>query len=102
VLSGRCENTRQTSPEQEPLKLTQTYDLPAGVKGNFDHFEVDLRRHRLFATPEDYKAVLIFDTDTDTDTGKLIHEIHGIFVPMRFCIERMSIGFMSPMEAMDQ
>jgi hypothetical protein len=74
VFSGRCENTSQTSSEQGSLKLTQTYDLPAGIKGNFEHFEVDLKRHRLFATPEDYKAVLIFDTDP----GKLIHEIHGI------------------------
>jgi len=73
VFSGRCENTSQTSP----LKLTQTYDLPAEIKGNLDHFEVDLKRHRLFATPEDYKAVVIFDTDT----GKLIHEIHGILRP---------------------
>ena len=55
----------------------QTYELPVVVKGSFDHFEVDLKRHRLFATPEDYKAVLVFDTDT----GKLIHEIQGVLRP---------------------
>jgi len=26
-----------------PLKLVQTFKLPADVKGNFDHFEIDLK-----------------------------------------------------------
>jgi hypothetical protein len=39
----------------EPLELVQTYRLPPDVKGSFDHFEVDLKRNRLFATPEDFK-----------------------------------------------
>src|SRR5216684_558542 len=57
-----------------PLKLVQTITLPAAVKGHFDHFEVDLKGGRLFATPEGYKSVLVFDLKT----GKLIHTISGI------------------------
>src|SRR5229473_1055357 len=60
-----------------PLKLAQTLTLPADVKGNFDHFGVDLKGNRLFATPEDYKAVLVFDLKT----GKPIHTIGGIGRP---------------------
>jgi DNA-binding beta-propeller fold protein YncE len=55
----------------------QTYQLPADVKGNFDHFEVDLKRNRLSATPEDFKAVLVFDIGS----GKLIHSIDGVLRP---------------------
>ena len=57
-----------------PLKLVQTITLPPAVKGHFDHFEVDLKGNRLFATPEGYKSVLVFDLNT----GKLIHTIGGI------------------------
>jgi hypothetical protein len=42
--------------------------LPPDVKGNFDHFAIDLSGNRLFATPEEYKAVLVFDLKS----GKLI------------------------------
>ena len=63
--------------ESAPLKLVQTYTLPADVKGNFDHFAIDLAGNRLFATPEAYQAVLVFDTKT----GKLLHKITGIEKP---------------------
>jgi DNA-binding beta-propeller fold protein YncE len=59
------------------LKLTQTLTLPADIKGNFDHFGVDLKDNRLFATPEGYKAVLVFDIKS----GKPIHTIKGIGKP---------------------
>jgi len=65
------------SQETPPLKLIQTLQLPADVKGNFDHFGVDLKGNRLFATPEGYKAVLVFDLKT----GKPIHTIGGIGRP---------------------
>src|SRR5438132_8808148 len=51
-----------------PIKLIQTYELPAEVKGNFDHFGIDLKGGRLFATPEGYHAVVVFDLKT----GKLV------------------------------
>lgn len=68
---------RTQSQEAAPLKLAQTYKLPADVKGNFDHFAIDLKGNRLFATPEAYKSVLVFDLKT----GNLIHKISGIEKP---------------------
>src|ERR1700732_4686969 len=59
------------------LKLAQTLTLPSDIKGNFDHFGVDLKGNRLFATPEGYKAVLVFDIKS----GKPIHTITGIGKP---------------------
>jgi len=62
---------------QEPLKLVNTFKMPADVKGHFDHFGVDLAGKRLFATAEGYKAVLVFDLNS----GQLIHTITGIGIP---------------------
>src|SRR6266404_694001 len=60
-----------------PIRLIQTFDLPAEVKGNFDHVGIDLKGGRLFATPEGYHAVVVFDLKT----GKLAHKIDGIGKP---------------------
>jgi DNA-binding beta-propeller fold protein YncE len=60
-----------------PLKLVQTFKLLPDVKGNFDHFAIDVKNNRLFATPEEYKAVFVFDLKS----GKLIHTIRGIEKP---------------------
>src|ERR1700751_3768387 len=60
-----------------PIKLVQTFELPAEVKGTFDHFGIDLTGGRLFATPEGYHAVVVFDLKT----GKLVHKIDGIGKP---------------------
>jgi DNA-binding beta-propeller fold protein YncE len=60
-----------------PIKLVQTFELPAEVNGNFDHFGIDLKGGRLFATPEGYHAVVVFDLKT----GKLVHKIDGIGKP---------------------
>jgi DNA-binding beta-propeller fold protein YncE len=65
------------SQDAPPLKLAQTLTLPADIKGNFDHFGVDLKGNRLFATPEGYHAVLVFELKT----GKPIHTITGIGKP---------------------
>jgi len=65
------------SQETPPLKLLQTFKLPPEVKGNFDHFAIDLKGNRLFATPEDYKSVVVFDITT----GKIVHTIAGIERP---------------------
>src|SRR5258708_6422008 len=79
MLMVTCGLLAVKTPSQEaaPLKLAQTYKLPADVKGNFDHFAIDLGGNRLFATPEAYKAVLVFDLKT----GNLIHKIAGIEKP---------------------
>jgi hypothetical protein len=60
-----------------PLELTQTFQLAPDITGNFDHIEVDLKRNRIFVTPEDYKAVLVLDMDY----GKLLHKIGDIGRP---------------------
>src|SRR3981189_3057149 len=60
-----------------PIKLIQTFELPVEVKGNFDHFGIDLKGSRLFATPEGYHAVVVFDLKN----GNLIHKIDGIGKP---------------------
>jgi DNA-binding beta-propeller fold protein YncE len=60
-----------------PLKELQTIPLGAGVKGHFDHFGVDLKHNRLFATAEDSHSVLVLN---QVDPA-LSTEIHGIGRP---------------------
>jgi DNA-binding beta-propeller fold protein YncE len=60
-----------------PLRLVQSLAIPPAVKGNFDHFGIDLKRNRLFATPEDSKALLVFDLAE----GKLLRRAEGIERP---------------------
>jgi len=60
-----------------PLKLVATYEFPADIKGNFDHLTVDVRGHRLFATPQEHKSVEVIDLRS----GKWIQTIPGIEVP---------------------
>src|ERR1035441_1979023 len=44
-----------------PLKALEVMPMPGAVKGRFDHFGVDLKHNRLFATHEDYRSVLVLD-----------------------------------------
>src|SRR6202171_1358313 len=60
-----------------PLKLAQTITLPPDATGQFDHFGVDLKGNRLFATPEGSKSVRVFELKS----GKPIHTIAGIEKP---------------------
>jgi DNA-binding beta-propeller fold protein YncE len=69
--------TRVQSDETAPLKLVQTLSLAADATGQFDHFGVDLKNGRLFATPEASHSVRVFDLKT----GKPIHTIEGIGKP---------------------
>jgi DNA-binding beta-propeller fold protein YncE len=69
--------TTVQSQETAPLKLVQTVTMPPDVKGHFDHFEVDVKGNRLFATPESCKAVLVFDLKP----GKPVHTMSGIEKP---------------------
>lgn len=63
--------------QKPPLKQIENWRLSSDVKGHFDHFGVDLTGHRLFITPEDYHAVLVYDLKN----GKLIHKIGDIGRP---------------------
>src|SRR5579863_6803931 len=67
----------QTQPAAPPLRLVQTFTLPALIVGHFDHFAVDLDGGRLFSAAEGAKAVLVFDLAT----GQLTQTITGIEIP---------------------
>lgn len=69
--------TAAPSPSSAPLHFLQSLPLGANISGNFDHFGIDTQGHRLFATPEDFKAVLVFDLSQ----GKVAHVIEGIVRP---------------------
>jgi len=68
---------QDTPASSQSLRLVQTISLPAEVKGNFDHFGIDLKRNRLFVTSEDFKAVLVLDAKS----GEILHQITGISRP---------------------
>ena len=61
-------------PAVAQLKLVQRIEVPGDVTGKFDHFGVDLKHGRLFATPETAKAVEVFDLRS----GKHIQTVHGL------------------------
>ncbi|ADV83620.1 YncE family protein [Terriglobus saanensis] len=46
------------------MKKIADLELPAAIEGNFDHLAVDVKRQRLFVTPEDFKKVLVLDLAT--------------------------------------
>ena len=51
-----------------PLVLVHRYDLPASIKGHFDHFELDPAGNRLFGTAVDSHYLVAFNFGT----GKVI------------------------------
>lgn len=63
-------------PATAQLRLVQRIALPGDVTGNFDHFGVDLKHDRLFATSSS-KSVIVFNIKT----GALLHRIPGIGKP---------------------
>ena len=64
----------QQSP---PLKLVQTHKLSADVKGNFDHFAIDLSGQPAVCHARRVQSRLALDLKS----GKLIHKITGIEKP---------------------
>ena len=54
-----------------PLKLVTKYEIPASVKGRFDHLGIDIPSNRLFVVAEEAGQVLVFDLGT----GKIVHTI---------------------------
>jgi DNA-binding beta-propeller fold protein YncE len=55
-----------------PLKLATKYEIPASVKGRFDHLGIDGGGNRLFVVAEEAGQVLVFDLGT----GKIAHTIN--------------------------
>jgi DNA-binding beta-propeller fold protein YncE len=66
----------QEAKKTAPLRLAQTIPLPKGYI-HFDHFGVDAKGKRLFATFEDHNTVEVFDLAN----GKILHSIPGFQVP---------------------
>jgi hypothetical protein len=60
-------------PPEQLAKEAQTTRM-TDLQNHFDHFEVDLKRQRLFITPEDNKSVEVYDLRS----GELVHSIRGI------------------------
>ena len=71
------------SPAQtkSPLRLLQTISVP-GVTRKWDHFGVDLKGQRLFATSEQAPAVEVFDLKTNKHLRSLtdFKEPHNVLV----------------------
>lgn len=67
LLSGPPATAQTTAP----LKLATKYDMPASLKGRFDHLGIDIGGNRLFVVAEEAAQVLVFDITT----GKLIRTI---------------------------
>ena len=67
-LSGAQLVAAQTSA---PLKLATKYEMPASVKGRFDHLGIDTSGNRLFVVGEEAQQVLVFDLTS----GKFIRAI---------------------------
>jgi len=54
-----------------PLKLATKYEIPASVKGRFDHLGIDTAGTRLFVVAEEGGPVLVFDLGS----GKIVQTI---------------------------
>lgn len=68
------------SPVDAPLRLTNTFTLPKLGVGNFDHLAVDIKRNRLWVSPEEAKKIIALDAGS----GTVLHEIpverpHALF-----------------------
>lgn len=61
----------------QTLQHVESIPLPDLQEGDFDHFAIDLRGHRLFLAAEANGAVEVFDTRTN----KRIHAIRGLSSP---------------------
>jgi DNA-binding beta-propeller fold protein YncE len=55
-----------------PLKLATKYEIPASVKGRFDHLGIDMGGNRLFVVAEEGGQVLVFDLGS----GKIVRTIN--------------------------
>src|SRR5579872_604919 len=77
----------QTAP---PLKLAAKYEIPASVKGRFDHLGLDTAGNLLFVVAEEGGQVLVFDLGS----GKIVKTIavpHPHAVLIRDDINRIFI-----------
>ena len=64
------------APQSDPLVLLSTTKLP-DITGDFDHFAVDLKRHRLFVSAEVHQSIEVFDLKT----GEHLQSAPGVTTP---------------------
>lgn len=78
---GLCLAPQSPAQEKLPLRLLQTISVP-GVTRKWDHFSVDLKGQRLFATSEEEPAVEVFDLKTNKQLRTLTNfrEPHNVLV----------------------
>lgn len=62
---------------EPPLTLEATTPLPAIGAGDFDHFDVDLRRHKLFLAAEANGSIETFDLTS----GEHLRSVRGVVEP---------------------
>jgi YVTN family beta-propeller protein len=67
---------------QPLLTLEKTIPLPAIGAGDFDHFAVDLRRHKLFLAAEAHGTIETFDLRT----GAHLQSARGVVMPHAFAL----------------
>lgn len=60
-----------------PLTLIHRYELPASIKGHFDHFAVDPQGRRVFGTAVEGKVLVVFDLAK----GTMVRAVTGIDEP---------------------
>jgi DNA-binding beta-propeller fold protein YncE len=70
-ISGISASSQTAAAPTETLRKIEPIQLSGKISGPFDHLGIDLKNKRLFATPENYHAVLVMDMET----GKVIHEL---------------------------
>ena len=71
-----CGRDRAYAQDKLPLKLVQTINLP-GVRGRFDHLDVDVAGKRLFVVGVESNSVEV----VDLATGKWIRSLTGFKTP---------------------
>ncbi len=59
------------------LNLVARYEFPPNAKGRLDHLIAELSGHRVFATSQGSRAVVVFDSQTH----KVIRTIEGVAIP---------------------
>jgi DNA-binding beta-propeller fold protein YncE len=77
LMLGWSAVAQESAEKVKPLTLIHRYELPASIKGHFDHFAVDPQGKRLFGTAVEDKRVIVFDLDK----GVMTDAIQGVEEP---------------------
>jgi hypothetical protein len=81
-----CAGSTAALATDNVLRLADRRDLP-GYTGDFDHFEYDLKGHRLWLAAEDHGTLDVFDLDTlkmQRSVKGVVSTPHGIlYIPQK-------------------